>query len=172
MVRHVSIKRAGQHPPTSVVNLIFVLANHAAVRVFTLRQLLSLTHTWAQPLASVHFDGSFNFLDLFLPHKKTSSEDRARVFLWLIYHYLESSAAPNPFDDDYSRKTPGRAPSLRSLTDAELAKENVDTQEEIDWGNMMSKTRNIFLHRLVSTIEYEKKSKTSTPHFISGSLIF
>lgn len=29
-------KRAGFHPPTSVVNLIFVLANHAAVRPFSI----------------------------------------------------------------------------------------------------------------------------------------
>ncbi|ESK98397.1 hypothetical protein Moror_147 [Moniliophthora roreri MCA 2997] len=139
--------RAGHHPPTSVVNLIFVLATHAA------------------PLAAIHFDGTFNFLDLFIP-KALSSLDRARTFLWLIYHYLESPESPNPFDDNHSRSHPGKAPFLRPLSDAEMAKENVDTREEIEWGKRMSGQRNIFLHKLVSSLEDEKKSKAAAPHFV------
>ncbi|TFK40970.1 hypothetical protein BDQ12DRAFT_416891 [Crucibulum laeve] len=142
--------KAGQRPPTSVVNLIFVLANHAA------------------PLASVHFDGALNFLDLFLPNKRLSSTDRARAFLWLVYYYLEDSNSTNPFDDDYSKSNPGKAPLLRHLNDAELKGENVDTPEELDWGRMMSNQRNAFLQRLVSSIEYEKKAKSSAPHFVSA----
>ncbi|KNZ73496.1 Ino eighty subunit 1 [Termitomyces sp. J132] len=46
-------RRAGLHPPTTIVNLVFVLANHAA------------------PLANVHFDGVLNFLDLFLPSRES-----------------------------------------------------------------------------------------------------
>ncbi|THU94847.1 hypothetical protein K435DRAFT_724230 [Dendrothele bispora CBS 962.96] len=139
-------KRAGQIPPTSVVNLIFVLSNHAA------------------PLASIHFDGTFNFLDLFLP-KPLSSSDRARVFLWLMFHYLESSNT-NPFDDEYSRNNPTKAPLLRTLSASEMARENIDTREEIEWGRTMSARRNQFLQKLVSAMESEKKTKPAAPHFV------
>ncbi|KAN0100788.1 hypothetical protein V8E55_000772 [Tylopilus felleus] len=132
--------RARQLPPTSVVNLIFILANHAA------------------PLAATHFDPPLNFLDIFLPIN-ISSADRARAFLWLVYHYLEGPDRPNPFDDDYSRQNPAKVPWLRRLTDAELAKENVDTPDEIEWGRTMSAQRNVFLQRLVHSLENEKKAK-------------
>ncbi|KAF8140074.1 hypothetical protein EV363DRAFT_1153182 [Boletus edulis] len=134
--------RARQLPPTSVVNLIFVLANHAA------------------PLAATHFDPPSNFLDLFLP-VNIASADRARAFLWLVYHYLEGPDQPNPYDDDYSRENTGKVPWLRRLTDAEIAEENVDTAEEIEWGRTMSAQRNIFLQRLVNSLENEKKAKNA-----------
>jgi Ino eighty subunit 1 len=134
--------RARELPPTSVVNLIFVLANHAA------------------PLAATHFDPPLNFLDLFLPIN-ISSADRARAFLWLVYHYLEGPDQPNPYDDDYSRQNPGKVPWLRRLTDAELAEENVDTAEEMEWGRAMSAQRNVFLQRLVNSLESEKKAKNA-----------
>ncbi|KDR85187.1 hypothetical protein GALMADRAFT_233865 [Galerina marginata CBS 339.88] len=145
--------RAGQRPSTSVVNLIFVLANHAA------------------PLSSVHFDGSLNFLDLFLPNTRFAAADRGKAFLWLLYHYLEDENAPNPFDDGYSKEHPGKIPQLRQLSTAEYQKENVDTPEEIQWGNMMSNQRNLFLQKLVSSIEVEKKARASAPHFVTGSLL-
>ncbi|KAF8167910.1 hypothetical protein B0H34DRAFT_683630 [Crassisporium funariophilum] len=146
-------RRAGLKPPTSVVNLIFVLANHAA------------------PLASVHFDGSLNFLDLFLPNKtkRLSSHDRGKAFLWLLYHYLESDTGPNPFDDYYSSKHPGKIPTLHRLTMHDYENENVDTQEEIQWGSQRSHERNIFLQKLVSSIETEKKNKAGAPHFVTVS---
>lgn len=133
--------RARQLPPTSVVNLIFVLANHAA------------------PLAATHFDPPLNFLDLFLPIK-ISSADRAKAFLWLMFHYLEGPDQPNPYDDDYSRQNPGKVPRLRRLSDAEMAAENVDTVEEIEWGKTMSAQRNLFLKRLVTSQENEKKARS------------
>ncbi|KAG7099413.1 hypothetical protein E1B28_001266 [Marasmius oreades] len=143
-------QRAGQRPPTSVVNLVFVLSNHTA------------------PLAARHFDGTFNFLDLFIP-KHLSSSDRARTFLWLMYHYLESSEGTNPFDDNHSRENPPKAPFLRTLSAAEMATENVDTREEIEWGKKMSGQRNIFLRRLVSTLETDKKNKATAPHFVPAT---
>jgi len=45
--------------------------------------------------------------------------------------------------------------------------ENVDTKEELEWGNMMSNQRNVFLQKLVSSIEMDKKTKTSAPHFVT-----
>lgn len=136
--------RARHLPPTSVVNLVFVLANHAA------------------PLAATHFDPPLNFLDIFLPIK-ISSADRARAFLWLIFHYLEGPGQPNPYDDDYSRQNPGKVPRLRRLSDAEMAAENVDTKEEIEWGKAMSTQRNLFLQRLMSSLENEKRAKNAQP---------
>ncbi|KAF9454891.1 hypothetical protein P691DRAFT_715838 [Macrolepiota fuliginosa MF-IS2] len=146
-----SKNQAGQKPPTSVVNLIFVLANHAA------------------PLAVVHFDGSLNFLDIFLPKKGLASVDRARVFLWLIYYYLEDSDGSNPWDDEYSRTNRPRAPKMRYLTEVEQHSENVDTQEEVEWGRKMTAQRNLFLQRLVASVENEKKPRnTALPHFVPG----
>jgi len=121
----------------------------------------------AAPLAAVHFDGSMNFLDLFLP-KPLSSQDRARVFLWLMYHYLENPDGQNPFDDPYSRMNPGKSPLVRKLTAEEEAKENVDTVEEKEWGMIMSSQRNAFLSRLVLASDFDKKTKSTAPHFVTA----
>ncbi|KAF9569758.1 hypothetical protein CPC08DRAFT_739048 [Agrocybe pediades] len=144
--------RAGQRPSTSVVNLVFVLANHAA------------------PLAELHFDGHLNFLDLFLPNTRLASADRGRVFLWLLYHYLEDEHVPNPFDDAHSIKHANAVPRMRRLSTPELLQENVDTQEEIEFGIEMSQERNTFLQTLISSSEGERKFKinATTPHFVSG----
>jgi Ino eighty subunit 1 len=117
----------------------------------------------------VHFDNSLNFLDLFLP-RNLSSADRAKAFLWLIFHYLEPPNMQNPFHDDYSRKYPGKVPLIRQLSEAELSKENIDTPEEIEWGSKMSTQRNNFLQKLVTSIENEKKMK-NTPPSSQGSFL-
>ncbi|KAK2461765.1 hypothetical protein APHAL10511_006228 [Amanita phalloides] len=135
--------RVGLRPPTSVVNLIFVLANHAA------------------PLSSVHFEGGFNFLDLFLPGRGLASDDRGRCFLWMMFYYLEHHQKDNPFHDEYSEANSPKAPKLRPLTDEELSNENVDTPEEIEWGHKMSVQRNTFLQRLVASLEREKREKSN-----------
>ncbi|CAK5265281.1 unnamed protein product [Mycena citricolor] len=139
--------KAGLRPPTSVVNLIFVLSNHAA------------------PLAAVHFEGLMNFLDLFLP-KPQSSLDRARAFLWLMYYYLEGPHK-NPYEDDYARRYHGRAPLIRNLLPADAARENVDTDEEREWGITMSSARNTFLTKLIMASESDKKNKpVAAPQFV------
>ncbi|KAG5337005.1 hypothetical protein C0989_011214 [Termitomyces sp. Mn162] len=138
-------RRAGLHPPTTIVNLVFVLANHAA------------------PLANVHFDGVLNFLDLFLPSRGLISADRARVFLWLAYFYLESDEGPSPFGDDFAHNHPGKAPLLRQMTEKQKRMENVDTNEEMIWGKKMSAQRNTFLQKLVNSLEDEKKTQPSSP---------
>jgi len=88
-------------------------------------------------------------LDIFLPKKK-SSVDRAKAFLWLIFHYLESPTAQNPFDDDWSQQNSGKIPLIRTLTDAEFDLENVDTPEETEWGKKMTDQRNSFLKKIVT----------------------
>ncbi|TFY62154.1 hypothetical protein EVJ58_g4032 [Rhodofomes roseus] len=132
--------RAGQIPPTSVVNLIFVLANSNN----------------SQQIAHSHFDPPVEFLDLFLP-VNLSSNSRAKAFLWLMFHYLQGPDKPNPFDDDYSRANPGKVPRLRHLTPEEMARENVDPADEIEWGRRMSTQRSKFLKELVDEMEAEKK---------------
>ncbi len=64
------------------------------------------------------------------------------------------------------------APYIRPLSAREAARENVDTEDEIIWGNMMSNQRNIFLHKLVSSMENDKKAKPAAPHFVPGQTTF
>jgi Ino eighty subunit 1 len=111
-----------------------------------------------QPLAAVHFDAPLNFLDLFLPIN-ISSASRARAFLWLMFHYLEGPDLPNPYDDEYSHQHHGKVPWLHRINDAEMQRENVDTEDEIQWGIMMSGQRDAFLQRLMTSIDAEKKAK-------------
>nr|GAT49779.1 predicted protein [Mycena chlorophos] len=152
---------AGMYPPTSVVNLIFVLANHAA------------------PCAMRHFDGTVNFLDLFLP-RSLHSPDRAKAFLWLMYHYLEDSVGANPFDDSFSTANKGKAPAIKRLTKEELALENIDSPEEVEEGKRMANLRHAFLTKLVmGTLDENRKarelSKPEEPEIRKapdGSLIY
>ncbi|KIP12617.1 hypothetical protein PHLGIDRAFT_98083 [Phlebiopsis gigantea 11061_1 CR5-6] len=134
--------RGGLLPPTSVVNLIFVLSN--------------ASH--ALHLAATHFEPPVEFLDLFLPIN-ISSASRAQVFLWLVFHYLSAPGAENPFDDDYSREHPGKVPRMVSISREEQLRENQDPSEEIDWGKKMSQQRSKFLKELVDEMEAEKRRK-------------
>ncbi|KAL1739095.1 hypothetical protein HDZ31DRAFT_77850 [Schizophyllum fasciatum] len=145
---------SGMRPPTSVVNLIFVLSTHAAL---------------SQTLSRTHFDGNINFLDLFIP-TNLSSPDRARAFLFVMFYYLESPTGevPNPFGDELSAQDPAKAPRMRVLSQADARRENVDPPEEVEWGLRMSAQRNLFLQKLVSTDTENKKSKDN-PYFISGA---
>ncbi|KAI0815270.1 hypothetical protein BC629DRAFT_1645229 [Irpex lacteus] len=148
--------RNGLIPPTSVVNLIFVLSN--------------ASH--AMQIAQEHFEPPVEFLDLFLP-VNLSSVSRARAFLWLIFHYLSEPDAPNPFDDDWSRQNPGKVPRMRSLNREEMARENQDPPEEIEWGKRMSNMRSKFLRELVDEMEADnrrKKNAAVTPQPPSYSM--
>ena len=98
-------------------------------------------------------------MDLFLPGRGLASNDRGLCFLWIIFYYLEHHKDNNPFNDKYSQSHSPKAPQLRSLTDEELAEENVDTPEEVEWGRKMSAQRNAFLQRLVASLEREKREK-------------
>ncbi|KAH9946825.1 hypothetical protein B0H21DRAFT_383887 [Amylocystis lapponica] len=138
--------RAGQIPPTSVVNLIFVLANS----------------NHSQNIAQTHFDAPVEFLDLFLP-VNLSSSSRAKAFLFLVFYYLQGPDKPNPFGDDFARANPGKVPRLRGLSRDEMAQENVDPPEEIEWGKRMSAHRSKFLKELVDEMEMEKRRKKNPP---------
>ncbi|KAJ7655081.1 hypothetical protein DFH06DRAFT_1413520, partial [Mycena polygramma] len=104
--------KAGQMPPTTLPNLIFVFANNSA------------------QIGRDHLS-DMEFIDLFLPNP-ASSQSRARAFLWLCYHYHEGPSA-NP-DEDYDGdmavtglnpfsdpSNPGKVPRLVMLTPDEAA---------------------------------------------------
>ncbi|TDL28358.1 hypothetical protein BD410DRAFT_780856 [Rickenella mellea] len=131
--------RAGMVPPTSVVNLIFIMASNAGL------------------LGRTHFDPPLDFLDLFFP-VNIPSKARANAFLWLVFHYIEDGSLPNPFADDYAKEHPGMLPWLPRLSAQDMPRENVDTPEEIEWGNQMCVQRTAFLQKLVGSVE-DKKGK-------------
>lgn len=96
------------------------------------------------------------------------SNRRARAFLWLVYHYLEDpTSSPvggpttNPFADDYSGANPGKVPLLPRLSPQEMQtlRENIDTREEVGWGEKMCALRTAFLQQLVKTTEDEKRAR-------------
>lgn len=104
----------------------------------------------------MHFDPPFDFLDLFLPISASSSS-RARAFLWLIFHYLESPSMHNPFSDNYANQHPGKVPKLFILTPRQRALENIDTEEELEYARRMAQFRSNFLQKQIAD---ENKDKT------------
>jgi Ino eighty subunit 1 len=112
------------------------------------------------------------FLDLFLPNP-TSSESRARIFLWLCYHYHEGpSANPeedyngdvaglNPFSDPSS---PGKVPRLVMLTPDEVAVENLDPEEEKALASRLVAQREAIVqdHLLKESVKGSKAKAEST----------
>ena len=113
-------------PRTNPVNLIFVLSQYAP------------------RISELHFDSPRDFFDLVM-RPTLSSKSRAKAFLWLVYFYLESdysekAALENPFGrGQHGERTGGLAlkiPPLDPLSEEEANAENVDTEEEIKYGEM------------------------------------
>lgn len=87
-----------------------------------------------------------------------------------MFHYLEDPEGSNPWDDEFSKANRPRVPQMRHVTEADQNRENVDTKEEIEWGRKMTTQRNLFLQRLVASVETEKKPKNlALSHFVSGN---
>ncbi|KAF7339875.1 Ino eighty subunit 1 [Mycena venus] len=144
--------KAGQIPPATLPNLIFVFANHSA------------------EIGKDHLS-DMDFLDLFLPNP-ASSASRARVFLWLCYHYHEGPsidpgedrdadvARENPFSDPSS---PGKAPSLVMLTPDEVAVENLDPEDEKALANRLIAQREAIVQdHLLKESTKESKAKAES----------
>lgn len=111
-------------PRTNPVNLIFVLAQYAP------------------KVSELHFFPPRDFFDLVM-RATLSSKTRARAFLWLMWWYLESdfsreAALNNPFgpglDGEGTGGLPIKVPNFESLTEEQANEENVDTQEEMEYG--------------------------------------
>lgn len=129
---------------TSIVNLIFTFISSSAI------------------LGQRHLPSPVDFLDLFQsePHRIPSAQ-RARAILWLLWRYYEppprdGSEPVNPFDDDQARANPGSAPRL-DLEGAEEGQENVDTDEEREFGEAMKLAREAHLSK-TRTEEEERKT--------------
>lgn len=73
-----------------------------------------------------------------------------------MFHYLESSARPNPFADEHANKHPGRISRLVSLSPNERALENIDTEEELAYGRRMARYRSKFLQKQIADEEKER----------------
>ncbi|RPA98002.1 hypothetical protein L873DRAFT_1915314 [Choiromyces venosus 120613-1] len=117
-------------PRTNPINLIFLLS------------------TYAPKISELHFPESRDFYDLVM-RSTLSSKSRARAFLWLMWWYLEGdfdneSAMKNPFGQGQEAKdggVPCRVPQFEHLTEEQAAKENVDAEGEIEFGEKMQRER-------------------------------
>lgn len=116
--------KASPVPRTNPVNLIFVLAQYIL------------------KISEIHFHPPRDFFDLVL-RSTLSSRSRARAFLWLVWYYLESdfseeAALNNPFGPgqvgEGSGGLPLKVPPFDHLTEEQAAAENLDTEEEIIYG--------------------------------------
>ncbi|KAJ5133535.1 hypothetical protein N7526_004900 [Penicillium atrosanguineum] len=113
-------------PRTNPVNLIFVLAQYAP------------------KVSEMHFFPPRDFFDLVM-RSTLSSKSRARAFLWLMWWYLESDFTPeaarnNPFgpglEGEGTEGLPLKVPVFESLTEEQANEENVDSPEELEYGEM------------------------------------
>jgi Ino eighty subunit 1 len=117
-------------PRTNPVNLIFVLAQ------------------FAPKVTDLHFPPPRDFYDLIM-RQTISSRSRATAFLWLMWFYLESDfteegAEENPFGAgvDYGNGVRNQGvPRLEYLSEAQAALENMDTPEELEYGQTKMKER-------------------------------
>lgn len=118
-------------PRTNPVNLIFVLSQYAP------------------RISELHFFPPRDFFDLVM-RSSLSSRSRARAFLWLMWYYLESDfsvhdALNNPFGPglvgEGTDGLPLKVPAFEPLTEAEADAENVDTAEEIQFGEEKQRER-------------------------------
>lgn len=100
-----------------------------------------------QAVGRAHFGDDLEFIDLFTPIN-IPSKARAQAFLWMCWHYLEGGPREiNPFMDEYAEMCPGKAPLMHRASDEEMAKENVDPIDEIEWGKAKTLERKAFLQK-------------------------
>ncbi|KAI1339004.1 hypothetical protein F5Y15DRAFT_384427 [Xylariaceae sp. FL0016] len=110
-------------PRSNPVNLIFLICQQSS------------------HIAELHFPAGGEFNDLIMKTRCTSAS-RAKAFLWLMWQYLESDFTEegcdeNPFGAgvDYGTDVANQGvPRLKEMTEEEEALENIDSQEEIDFG--------------------------------------
>ncbi|KAI5477343.1 hypothetical protein MNV49_006485 [Pseudohyphozyma bogoriensis] len=110
-------------PPTTVVTLIFHLFNEAS---------------W---VTEKYFPPGYDLLDLFYP-SAIPSKSRARAFLSVVHHMLENRSFINDFASSTPPPLPLKVPiALTQQPEPGAAKENVDTQEELDYAKDMKLLR-------------------------------
>ena len=134
----------GAKPPAraNAVHCIFILSNNAS------------------RVSEEHFLDKVDWFDLAM-RPTISSKSRAQAFLWIMWWYLEAqwskqNALNNPFGpgtwdpaDDRTRCFPAIVP-MEYITEEEAEKENVDTPEEIEFAEAMTKQRKEILERVAN----------------------
>lgn len=134
--RNLAQLRSAAIPRTNPVNLIFVLSQAA------------------NEISQSHFLDKIDFFDLAI-RPTITSHSRARAFLWLMWWYLESdftkeAALNNPFgpgeykeDQDPAdpETIPLLVPQLVHITEEEGDAENIDPEDEVQFGKRMTKER-------------------------------
>ncbi|KAG4305664.1 hypothetical protein PORY_001220 [Pneumocystis oryctolagi] len=123
-------QRSQLRPSMNPINLIFIFVLCSA------------------RISSLHFNSLIEFTDLFTK-SSFSSKSRARAFLWLCWHYLETdgsaeTAMKNPFNSG-NEANPLHAPPLDSITEEEAALENIDTPIELEYAVKMAEERKRYL---------------------------
>ncbi|KAL1958742.1 hypothetical protein VTO42DRAFT_3861 [Malbranchea cinnamomea] len=148
-------------PRTNPVNLIFVMSQ------------------FAPKVSELHFPPPRDFFDLVMG-ATLSSRSRARAFLWLMWYYLESdfskeAALANPFGPglvgEGTDGLPLKVPELEILTEEEADAENVDTPEEIQFGEEKQKERKRILVDDDVLFRYSKRHKKGTQGYVSDDQI-
>ncbi|TIB87530.1 hypothetical protein E3Q20_02426 [Wallemia mellicola] len=113
-------KQNDGNPPTSLVNFLFILMQSAEV------------------VNRNNLPSGIALHDLIWP-SNIPSKQKAQAFLWLVYNYYVKNSddftPSNPFNDEFSLNNPGKSPTLERVPEAQLSNENVDTPEEIEWGD-------------------------------------
>ena len=142
-------------PRTNPVNLIFVLAQYAP------------------KVSELHFFQPRDFFDLVM-RSTLSSQSRARAFLWLMWWYLESdfsreAALNNPFgpgqDGEGTGGLPIKVPDFDSLTEEQATEENVDTPDELEFGETKRLERKRELSSHPHTFSYNMSDLTGSQVF-------
>ncbi|KAI1936485.1 hypothetical protein LOZ57_006762 [Ophidiomyces ophidiicola] len=136
-------------PRTNPVNLIFVLSQ------------------FAPRVSELHFCPPGDFFDLVM-RPTLSSKSRANAFLWLMWYYLESDfsgplTSENPFGagivGEGSEGLPLKVPDMEQLTDLEAEAENIDTLEEIRYGEEKQRERKRILEDDDIVLRHPRRQK-------------
>lgn len=110
--------------------------------------LVFLVSTFASKVQDRFFVSPYEFHDLIM-NESLTSESRGRVFLWLMWAYLETDLSSeklknNPFG--FGQNGGLSIPELVKMTPEEQEKENIDTPDEVAFGKAMKKERANYLN--------------------------
>ncbi|KAF5100933.1 hypothetical protein D0Z00_001064 [Geotrichum galactomycetum] len=110
--------------------------------------LVFLVSTFASKVQDRFFVSPYEFHDLIM-NECLTSESRGRVFLWLMWAYLETDLSSeklkqNPFG--FGQNGGLSIPELVKMTPEEQEKENIDTPDEVAFGKAMKKERASYLN--------------------------
>ncbi|ORY82541.1 hypothetical protein BCR37DRAFT_398518 [Protomyces lactucae-debilis] len=137
---------ASPKPLTNPINLIFLMTTPEATSV-----------------KAEHFsDSDLEFYHLFSKSDLTT-DSRARAFLWLCYHYIETNgtleeALTNPFGQPEAGLL---VPTLVPCDEGAIAAENIDTPEELEYAEFAVRQRRLYLENAVLKVEQSKQDAAS-----------